>query len=84
MSPQPQAFSGLFCCLSLQTFSPLTTWTVALWEGKKKIHEIFPGKNTGVGCHFLFKGIFPTQGLNLHLMCLLHWEEDSLPLAPPV
>ena len=21
-----------------------------------------PGKNTGVGCHFLFQGIFPTQG----------------------
>ena len=24
-----------------------------------------PGKNTGVGCHFLFQGIFLTQGLNL-------------------
>ena len=22
----------------------------------------FPGKNTGVGCHVLFQGIFPTQG----------------------
>ena len=22
----------------------------------------FPGKNTGVGCHFLPQGIFPTQG----------------------
>ena len=21
----------------------------------------YPGKNTGVGCHFLFQGIFPTQ-----------------------
>ena len=27
----------------------------------------FPGKNTGVGCHFLLQGIFPTQGLNLGL-----------------
>ena len=27
----------------------------------------FPGKNTGVGCHFLLQGIFPTQGSNLHL-----------------
>ena len=26
------------------------------------------GKNTGVGCHFLLQGIFPTQGFNLHLM----------------
>ena len=24
----------------------------------------FPGKNTGVGCHALLQGIFPTQGLN--------------------
>ena len=24
----------------------------------------FPGKDTGVGCHFLLLGIFPTQGLN--------------------
>ena len=27
-----------------------------------------PGKNTGVGCHFLLQGIFPTQGLNLGLL----------------
>ena len=27
-----------------------------------------PGKNTGVGCHFLFQGIFPTQELNLGLL----------------
>ena len=28
----------------------------------------FPGKNTGVGCHFLFQGIFPTQGSNPGLL----------------
>ena len=28
----------------------------------------FPSKNTGVGCHFLLQGIFPTQGSNLHLL----------------
>ena len=27
-----------------------------------------PGKNTGVGCHSLFQGIFPTQGLNPGLL----------------
>ena len=27
---------------------------------------------TGVGCHFLLQGIFPTQGSNLSLLCLLH------------
>ena len=25
---------------------------------------IFPGNSTGVNCHFLFQGIFPTQGSN--------------------
>ena len=82
-----------------------------------------PGKNTGVGCHFLLheslqsclilcdpmdyslpgscvrgvlqasilewvaisssRGIFPTQGLSPHLLCLLHWRVGLLPLAPP-
>ena len=42
-----------------------TPWTVACtrllrpWD--------FLGKSTGVGCHFLLQGIFPTQGLNLGL-----------------
>ena len=43
----------------------------------------FPGKNTGVGCHALLQGIFLTQGSNPHLLCLLHWQVDSLPLEPP-
>ena len=43
------------------------------------VHEIFPGKNTGVGCHFLLQGIFLTQGSNACLLCLLHWQGDSLP-----
>ena len=38
----------------------------------------FPGKNTGVGCHFLLQGIFLTQGSNPHLLCLLHWQVDIL------
>ena len=29
------------------------------------------------------RGIFPTQGSNLHLLCLLHWQTGSLPPAPP-
>ena len=41
-----------------------------------------PGKSTGVGCHALLQGIFPTQGLNLCLLHLLHWQAGSLPLAP--
>ena len=30
----------------------------------------FPSRNTGVGCHFLLQGIFPTQGSNPGLLCL--------------
>ena len=47
-----------------------------------RVHGDSPGKNTGVGCRALLQGIVPTQGSNLHLSCLLHWQEGSLPLAP--
>ena len=40
-----------------------------------------PGKNTGVGCHFLLQGIFLTHRQNLHLLCLLHWQADVLSLS---
>ena len=61
--------------LSLVSFF-LTSWTVATrllcpWN--------FPGRNTGVGCHFLLQGIFPTQELNPHLLHLLRWQADALP-----
>ena len=42
-----------------------------------------PGKNTGVGCHTLLQGICSTQGPNLHLLCLLHWQVVCLTPAPP-
>ena len=32
---------------------------------------------------FLLQGIFPTQRSNLHLLWLLHWQADSLPLGKP-
>ena len=43
-----------------------------------------PSENTGVGCHFLLQGIFPTQGSNSCLLRLLRWQAGSLPLAPPM
>ena len=47
------------------------------------VHGISPGKNTGVGCHFLLQGIFLTQGLSMRLLSLQHRQAGSLPLAPP-
>ena len=40
-------------------------------------------QNTAVGCHFLPQGIFPIQGLNPCLLCLLHWQAGSLPPGKP-
>ena len=42
-----------------------------------------PGKNTWEGCHALLQGILLTQRWNPCLLCLLHWQVGSLPLAPP-
>ena len=42
----------------------VTLWTVA-YQVPPSMG--YPGKNTGVGCHFLLQDIFPTQGSNLGL-----------------
>ena len=66
------ACSVAHSCLTLQLHGLYPTRLLCSWAS--------PGKNTGVGCHFLLLGIFPTQGLNAYLLCLLHWQTDSLPL----
>ena len=48
------------------------------------VHGIFPGKNTGVGCHFPLQGIFLTPESDQSLLCLLHAQAESLPLVPSV
>ena len=58
-----------------------TQWTVAC--PGSSVHADSPSKNTGVGCHGLLQGIFLTQGLNPHLLHLLHWHMSSLALVPP-
>ena len=47
------------------------------------VHGDSPSKSTGVGCHALLQGIFPTQGLNPWLLCNPHWEVGPLPPVPP-
>ena len=47
--------------------SSVTPWTVAC---QVPLSMNSPGKNTGVGSHFLLQGIFPIQGSNPHpLQC---------------
>ena len=43
----------------------VTLWTVAL---QASLFMDSPGKNTGVGCHALLQGIFPTWGSNPGLL----------------
>ena len=50
-----------------------------LWPSRVLYPWNFPGNSTGVVCHFLLQGIFPMKRLNSHLLCLLHWQADSLP-----
>ena len=46
-----------------------------------------PGKNTGVGCHVLLQGIFPTQGSNPgllhHRLILYHLSRQGSPFCSP-
>ena len=53
-----------------------------LWPSRLFCPWDIPGKNTEAGCHALFQGTFPTQGSNLRLLCLWHWQWGSLPLVP--
>ena len=39
-----------------------------LWPARLLCPWDSPGKNTGVGCHFLLQGIFLTQGSNLSFL----------------
>jgi hypothetical protein len=45
---------------------------------------IFPGKSTGVGCHLLLQGIFPTRGLNLALVVRFFIPENPMNSYSPL
>ena len=57
---------------------PDSLWHRGLYLARLLCPWNSPGKNTGVGCHFLLQGIFLTQGSNL---CLLHRQVDFIPLS---
>ena len=72
-----------YCCLHLLPVSmvpvlshfsrvPLfvTPWTTA--------HQAPLSMTFSMGCHTLLHRTFPTQGWNLLLLCLLHWQVGSL------
>ena len=70
-------------CLSNMLLCDLVTklcwllWPHGLQPARLLYTWDFPGKDTGVACHFLLQGIFPTQGSNPHLLhcsSLLHYR----------
>ena len=70
-------------CMHAYLFSRVqffaTSWTVA--HQAPLSMGFFSGKNSGMGFHFLLQGIFPTQGSNLPLLCLLHCRQIFHPLS---
>ena len=76
-------FQALACLSQTKPFSVMSNSlrSYVLYSARLLCPLDFPGKTTGVDCHFLLQGIFPTKGLNLHLLWLLHWQADSLPLS---
>ena len=74
--------TGYLLAQSLQSYLTLCNTMDSSLPGSS-VHGDSPGKNTGVGCHALLQGIFPTQVSNPCLLRLLHWQAGSLPVAPP-
>ena len=71
---------GFHECHSVVSEFLVTPWTVDHQPGSS-VHGILQAWNTGAGGHFLLQGLFPTQGSNLHLLCLLHWQVAPLTLS---
>ena len=59
--PSSSVMSDSLWARGLQPASLLCPWNI-------------PDTNIGADCRFLLQGIFPTQGWNLRLFCLLHWQ----------
>ena len=74
------------CAVSSVVSDSAMLWTVAhqallsMEFSRQEYWTGLPCPSTG---HLPDPGIFLTQGSNPHLLCLLHWEADSLPLASP-
>ena len=76
----------LICAVCLVAQSRPTLWDPMDWSlPDSSVHGNSPGKNSGVDCHALLQGIFPTQGWNPGLphcrqiiYCLGHQESPCI------
>ena len=78
--PRKRAPSGpcvcVLTCAHLLSCDPMDCSTPG-----SSLHATSQARILEVSCHFLLQGIFPTQGFNLGLLWLLHWQADSLSLS---
>ena len=68
-------------CVSSHSVISDFLWPFGLYPTRFFCPWDSPGKTTGVGCHALFQGIFPTQGSNLQLLCPLHCRQSLYVLS---
>ena len=68
----------VYVCVCPVASDSATPWTI-VYQAPLSMGS--PRQEYWSGCHFIFQWIFLTQWLNLHLLCLLHWQVDSLPLT---
>ena len=76
-SPNHWTVRELWLCLVNQSCPTLSDPMDCTLPGSS-VHRDSSGKNTGVGCHALLQGIFPTQGSNPGLLrCrqFLYWSK---------
>ena len=85
-SENPDPSPGMCVCVCVRacmlSYAQLfvTPWTVA---HQASLSMEFSREEYWSGLPFPTPGIFLTQGLNPHLLCLLYSQAYSLPLAPP-
>ena len=81
---------GLLSTSTFMRWMPLTymcaRWYLTLRNAMdcsppgSSVHGVFQARMLERVAISLLQRIFPTQGSNLHLLHLLHWQADSLPL----
>ena len=73
--------SWLNACLLNCSVVSNSLWPHGLQAARLLCPWDFPGKNSGVSCHFLRQGILPTQGVNPRLLhcrfILCHWATKA-------
>ena len=75
-----QDMEGMHACSVAQSCLSLCDPIDCSLSGSS-VHEIFQAKILEWVAISFSRGIFPTQGLSLCLLHLLHWQADSLPLS---